>query len=454
MGHPRGWVAGALALTVLAGLPRGSASAALLMDLQTGRVLYAKNAHAARPPASLTKVLTAILVLEHGRLAEPVTVSARVARTPGASLYLRAGDRVTLEELLQGILLPSANDAAVAAAEHLAGSVEEFARLMNRRAVELGATASHFRNPHDLTQPGHYSTAHDLALLARHALADPHFARLVAAAQSEVGEFEGGWERDLRNTNRSLRQYPGADGVKTGTTTAAGPCLIASAARGDQRLLVVLLNAPDRFRAAGRLLDWGFDSFELVAVARRGDNVATLPVSGSGGDQIHLAVDRDLWAAAPRGSGLQTSPPPRPGPGPGARGRDPGQGAGLPGRRGAGRSPVNRVSERTLPFASPPGLGPPHADHQVPRLAGSGMSGCPCRGRDLLPGDEEGVVDTCPILPVQGSDRDGSRAAGTRVPLHRLVTGLAVDGPAAGMRAGGDARPRARQGGVDPAGPG
>ncbi|MDQ7794807.1 MAG: D-alanyl-D-alanine carboxypeptidase family protein [bacterium] len=301
MGHANRWVAGALALVALAGPPRLTASSAVLMDWQTGRILFAKEAFRVRPPASLTKVLTALLTLEYGRLGDAVEISSRAARVPGSTLRVRPGDLVTLEELLQAILLSSANDAAVAAAEHLAGSVEEFARLMNRRARDLGATSSRFANPHGLTQPGHYSTAYDLALLARHALNDPYFARLVAMGESEVEELEGDWERHLRNTNRLLWRYPGADGVKTGTTAAAGRCLIASATRDEHRLLVVLLNARDRYGDAARLLDWGFETFTLLVMAQSGAAIATLPVAGGERDRVHLTVDRDLWAVVPRG---------------------------------------------------------------------------------------------------------------------------------------------------------
>ncbi len=297
MGLERCRLATICLLFAMASPPRVTAASALLMDWHTGKILYQKNAWQARHPASLTKILTAILVLERGRLGDVVEVGERATRVGGSRLGLRRGDRVTLEELLVAVLLRSANDAAVAVAEHLGGSVEGFARLMNDRARELGATSSNFLNPHGLTQPGHLSTAIDLALLARHALSDAHFARLVATPEATVGELEGDWERYLRNTNRLLWRYPGADGVKTGTTAAAGRCLIASASRDDRRLLVVLLGAPDRYGDAARLLDWGFGRSRLITVAAPGVPLAAIPVRRGEQGEVELTVRRPLQAA-------------------------------------------------------------------------------------------------------------------------------------------------------------
>ncbi|BDG59446.1 D-alanyl-D-alanine carboxypeptidase family protein [Caldinitratiruptor microaerophilus] len=284
--------------------PRLTAAAAILMDWETGQVLYEKNATQKRPPASTTKVLTAILALERARLDDVVTISSRAARVPGSSMYVRAGETYTLQELLYGLLLHSGNDAAVAIAEHVAGSVEAFAQLMNEKARAIGARSSHFLNPHGLHQPGHYSTAYDLALITRYALENPVFAEIVRQRHAEI--LVGEETRALRNTNRLLWMYEGADGVKTGTTSAAGACLIASATQSDpdsflpQKLVTVVLDADGRWRDSIRLLEWGFTNFRLARVARAGEVIGYLPVAGGLDPWVPIVPRRDLAAAVPR----------------------------------------------------------------------------------------------------------------------------------------------------------
>jgi D-alanyl-D-alanine carboxypeptidase (penicillin-binding protein 5/6) len=301
MVHHLRWCSTVLALVTLAAPPSLTARSAILVDAHSGRVLYQKDAHRPRPPASLTKILTALLAVEHERFDEPVTISRRAASVPGAQLRARAGDRVAFGTLLESMLLLSANDASIALAEHLAGSVEGFADLMNERARELGATGSRFQNPHGHTQIDHQATAFDLAILARHLLRDPRLSRLVAAREGYAREHDGRWVRRFRNTNRFLWAYPGADGVKTGTTVAAGRCLIASATRDGHRLLAVLLNSGDRYRDAAAVLNWGFTNFTQVLILPMNSLVATVAVGRGEVDRVTLATDRDLWAVVPRG---------------------------------------------------------------------------------------------------------------------------------------------------------
>ena len=301
MGRCMRWCSTLLALATLGAPPSLSARSAILVDGHSGQVLYQKDAYRPRPPASLTKILTAVLAAEHERFGEAVTISRRAASVPGAQLQVRAGDQVRFESLLEAMLLLSANDASVALAEHLAGSVEDFADLMNGRARELGATGSRFQNPHGLTQADHHTTAFDLALLARYALRDPLLSRLVAAREGQARELHGRWERHLRNTNRFLWSYPSADGVKTGTTAAAGRCLIASATRDGHRLLAVLLNAGDRYRDAAAILDWGFANFARVLIVPRDALVATVTVDRGEVGRLNLMADRDLRVVVPRG---------------------------------------------------------------------------------------------------------------------------------------------------------
>jgi D-alanyl-D-alanine carboxypeptidase (penicillin-binding protein 5/6) len=250
------------------------AASAILVDGNSGAVLYEHDSDTIRPPASVTKILTALVILEHGRLEDTVTVSQAAARTTGHRLGLRAGQRVSLADLLVAILIRSANDAAAAAAEHVGGSVGGFAALMNARAKELGMASSRFANPHGLDEPFHYTTARDMAALTRAAMDNPTFAGLVRTPQARLTVWKPGRRalvpqaRIVQNHNRLLGQFAGADGVKTGYTDSAGRCLVASASRGSHRMIAVLLNAPRRWTDATTLLEYGFGSVRDAARTR------------------------------------------------------------------------------------------------------------------------------------------------------------------------------------------
>lgn len=274
--------------------------AAILLDAETGDILYEKLARQRRDPASTTKVVTAILALERGQLSDQVKISRRAAYTPGSSMGIKPGEIYSLHDLLHGLLLRSGNDAAVAIAEHLAGSVEAFAEWMNQRAKELGAKSSHFVNPHGLTHADHYSTAYDLAVLTRHALSIPWFAGVVALKQQPLTYEQLDRDVVLHNTNRLLHSLEGADGVKTGTTAAAGPCLIASATRDEQRLVVVVLKAYNRWRESAELLEWGFRNYRLVYLGRAGEVVTQTQVQGGRPRTLGLALQRDAAVVLPR----------------------------------------------------------------------------------------------------------------------------------------------------------
>ncbi len=245
--------------------PGVRAESAILIDGQTGEVLFERNPDEPRPPASVTKILPARVILEHGLLGDTVEVSRRAAAASGYRLGLRAGQLVSLEDLLAAILIRSANDAAVAGAEHVGGSIAGFAELMNAKALALGMTQSHFLNPHGLDEPGHLTTARDMARLTRVALAQPEFARRVSTRDTTVKVWQSVRKRRLVarprlifTHNRLLGRLAGADGVKTGYTDAAGRCLVASATRQDQRMIAVLLNDPQRWSDAAALLEYGF----------------------------------------------------------------------------------------------------------------------------------------------------------------------------------------------------
>lgn len=274
--------------------PRISAKAAILVDRTTGTILYAKAEHQRRAPASTTKIITSIVALERVGLEKKVKISSRAARIGGSSVYLRAGEVFTVEELLEGALLKSGNDATVALAEAVAGTVEDFAQLMNHRAQSLGAANSSFTNPHGLTAPNHYSSAFDLALFANYALGIPTFREFVAKREGEIGREGGEWVRKLKNTNRLLWAFPGADGVKTGTTNRAGPCLVSSATRSGRQLICVVLMSYNRWRDATVLLEYGFENFKLLKVAEKGKVYTTCPVEEGQRQQVALVAGDNL----------------------------------------------------------------------------------------------------------------------------------------------------------------
>ncbi|SEP37466.1 D-alanyl-D-alanine carboxypeptidase family protein [Propionispora vibrioides] len=277
-----------------AAVPDIKANAAILMDAKTGQVLYNKNMNKRGAPASTTKILTAILAIESGRLDEMTKVSVKASSTPGSSMHLYPGQLISLRELVTGLLLRSGNDAAVAIAEYLAGSSEAFVDLMNQKAAALGALHSHFCNPNGLSAAGHYSTAFDLAWMSRYALNNPIFADIVNTKETTIEWLDKrgqGHDVNLRNTNKLLWMLDDADGVKTGTTGEAGPCLVSSATRGNQKLIAVVLHDHNRWYDSMQLLKYGFNAFDLYEFAQENEIVAVLPVEdGFAGEVDALAT--------------------------------------------------------------------------------------------------------------------------------------------------------------------
>jgi len=276
--------------------PKINAEAAILMDATTGQILYDKKIHTRSAPASTTKVLTAILAIESGHLDDDVTISLRAASTPGSSMHLTAGQIISLRELVTGLLLRSGNDAAVAIAEHLAGSVENFVSLMNHKAQLLHTLDSHFANPHGLSAPLHYSTAFDLAWITRYALLNPLFASIVNTRETNIDWLDkSGKEHDqhLKNTNKLLWLLEEADGVKTGTTSQAGPCLISSATRGNQQLIAVVLHDHSRWHDSLQLLQYGFADFELYEYANKNDVLSVIPIEKGISSTVDALADTE-----------------------------------------------------------------------------------------------------------------------------------------------------------------
>ncbi|CEP66990.1 Peptidase S11, D-alanyl-D-alanine carboxypeptidase A [Moorella glycerini] len=276
-----------------AGPPGLTAAAAVLMDTATGKVLFAKNPDERKAPASTTKILTAMIALEKGHLDDVITVGPNPPRVDGTRVYLVEGEKVTLENLLYGMLLNSGNDAALAIAEHYGGSMEGFARLMNEKAASLGALNSHFVTPNGLSDPNHYTTARDLAIIARAAMQDETFRRIVATRTRPWHGQE--WETTLVNQNKLLWNYEGADGVKNGYTSEARFTLVGSATRQGQSFIAVVLDEPGA-RAAEQdvaaLLDYGFKEFRSFQLVRQGEIVAV--IDPGNGKKIELAAAGNL----------------------------------------------------------------------------------------------------------------------------------------------------------------
>lgn len=270
-----------------------SAQGAILMDAKTGQVLYDRNMNKKLAPASTTKIMTAILAIESGRLDETTRVSAHAAATAGSSLNLYPGQIITLRELVTGLLLRSGNDAAVAIAEHLSGSVDAFVEIMNKKAISIGAVHTHFRNPHGLSAPNHLSTAFDLASIARYALLNPTFSQIVSTKETNIEWLDRkgkNQDRNLRNTNKLLWMLSDADGVKTGTTNIAGPCLVSSATRDNQRLIAVVLHDHSRWYDSMQLLKYGFDHYDLYEYAEDGTVITALPVENGMTNMVDTLV--------------------------------------------------------------------------------------------------------------------------------------------------------------------
>ena len=247
-----------------------NARAALLMEAGSGNVIFGQNENAPLPMASTTKIMTALVALEALPLDTPVKITAASVGVEGSSIYLVEEEVLTLEQLLYALLLESANDAASAIAVAVSGSVEEFARRMNRKADELGLTDTHFVNPHGLDHEDHYTTAYELAVITRAALENETFRTICATERKTIPLHGTEGVRLLLNHNKLLGSYEGCIGVKTGFTKKTGRCLVSAAERDGVTLIAVTLNAPDDWRDHTAMLDYGFGLYETVSLCEAG----------------------------------------------------------------------------------------------------------------------------------------------------------------------------------------
>ena len=280
-------------------VPENSARACVLIEADSGEVIFENNKDERLGPASTTKIMTALVALEHMAAETAITFDARAEGVEGSSAYMRAGEKYTLEELLYAMMLQSANDVATCIAYAVGGSVENFAVMMNEKAAELGLENTHFENPHGLDGESHYTSAYDLALIAREALKNETFAKIVSSKTATVGEGEN--TRSFRNHNRLLFEYEDITGVKTGFTKRCGRTLVSSAEKDGVRLICVTLSDGNDWRDHRRMLDAGFEMYESVVLCKKGAmrfNVhvcggQTATVSVSNADEKRITLKKD-----------------------------------------------------------------------------------------------------------------------------------------------------------------
>lgn len=271
-----------------------SATRAVLYEPVSGRVLLEKNKDEKCGMASTTKILTAITALEYGNLNDVVTVSKKAADVEGSSVWLEQGEKQTMENLLYGLMLSSGNDAAIAIAEHISGSTEKFALLMNETAKKAGALNSSFKNPNGLDQDEHYTTAYDLAKITAYAMKNEKFCEIVSTKTKTIPWEGHPWDRTLKNHNKLLNLYQGANGVKTGFTKKCGRCLVSSAQRNGVSLIAVTLKAPDDWNDHIKMLDYGFSVLKNKCVLKGKEAVSEAYVKNGEKNSVDALAKQDI----------------------------------------------------------------------------------------------------------------------------------------------------------------
>ncbi len=254
------------------------AGAAILIDAESGKILYQKNASQPLPPASTTKILTALIALEKGTLDQVIEVPAGFVNVGEAGIDLQAGEKHTLKDLLYAMLLRSANDAAQVIAIGIAGSENAFVEMMNTKTTNMGLTQSTWKNVHGLYTDGHMVSAHDMAMIARAAMKNEDFRTIVAAKEWEMPWEGNNYNRELNNRNQFLTTYEGAEGIQSGQTTQSGACLVAAATKNDYRLIGVLFNCPNVYTEMADMMDWGFDKYVKTSLGTAGESAGTVKV--------------------------------------------------------------------------------------------------------------------------------------------------------------------------------
>ncbi len=269
-----------------------SAKGAVLIEAQSGEIVLGKNENVSLPMASTTKIMTALVVLDSIDLDTAVKIEPYMTNIEGSSIYLKEGEELTVLELLYALMLESANDAAVALAYTVGGSIEAFAEMMNEKAISLGLTSTHFTNPHGLDDKEHYTTPYELGVIATYAMKNPVFREIVSTYKKAIPLNNGEGTRVLINHNRLLRLYDGAIGIKTGFTKRCGRCLVSCAERDGVMLVCVTLNAPNDWQDHTKMLDYGFSQYVNIKLASPHDYTIKMNVVNGDKDSF-LATNYD-----------------------------------------------------------------------------------------------------------------------------------------------------------------
>lgn len=277
-------------------LPNVTARSAVVMEAKTGKVIYSRNMKDIKYPASTTKIMTLIVALENGNLNDEVTASEDASKTEGSTIWLEPGEKRRMLDLLYGMMLVSGNDATVAVAEHIAGSVPAFAKMMTEKAHAIGATDTFFVNSSGLPDEQHYTTAYDMALIAAYGYnSNPMFEQIVSTKEMQIPWADNDYDRVLDNENRMLWLYDGGNGVKTGYTDAAGRCLVSAANRDGVQLVAVVLDSLYMWNDSIAMLDYGFDHIKKHRIIKQNEDVNTVYVSAGRKKQLQLQAAEDFY---------------------------------------------------------------------------------------------------------------------------------------------------------------
>lgn len=278
-----------------------SAKYACVIDALSGKVLFEKNAYKSHSMASTTKIMTAHVALKNSSPTDIVTVSKNASGVEGSSIYLKQGEKIKMEDLLYGLMLASGNDAAVAIAEHISGSVDAFADLMNEEAKRIGVKNTGFKNPNGLDAEGHFTTAYDLAQITREAMKNPLFCEIVKTKSRELKNSDVGYSRYVTNHNKMLKLYPGCTGVKTGFTKKTGRCLVTSCTRDNMSIIAVTLSAPDDWNDHTKMLDFAFNNSEAVPFIKKDMVLKTVPVISGSSPDLEIIPNEDFYILKEKG---------------------------------------------------------------------------------------------------------------------------------------------------------
>jgi D-alanyl-D-alanine carboxypeptidase (penicillin-binding protein 5/6) len=281
--------------------PDVTAASAIVVDADSGKVLYQKNADIPRFPASTTKVMTGLLLAENTEPEDIITAPTDVEAITGSKMHLKPGEQVDAKDMLYALMLRSANDGCYAVAMHISGSVPAFAKLMNQRAQELGCTHTHFHNPNGLNDTQHLTTAHDLAMIAREAMKNPRFADAVHTTSYTVARSMNQEDTLMVNKDKLLLWDSSAEGIKTGWTIPAGHCFVGSTTRNGYRVITVVLKSNDWKKDTETLWNWAFENHDRELVRTANEPIQALKVEGGSVDDVQAASSQNIYLTVPKG---------------------------------------------------------------------------------------------------------------------------------------------------------